>query len=95
MKLQRICQGNQTVDEYNTLFRILIQKAGLDEQDTADLLIQMYSQGLKMDLAKRIILQGALIVLSEWMTQASVLDGYERRANHFFASAANRHGNQK
>ena len=48
-----------------------------------------------MDLAKRIILQGAPIVFSEWMTWASVLDGYERRANHFFASAANRHGNHQ
>lgn len=87
-KLQRHRQGkNQTVDEFNTTFRILIQKAGLDETENAGLLIQMYSQGLNRELAKRIIIQGPPAVLSEWMTKASTLDGYERRANQFFANA--------
>jgi Retrotransposon gag protein len=45
-KLQRMKQGKSTTDEFNTKFRILVQKAGLDEQENATLLMQFYAQGI-------------------------------------------------
>ena len=102
-QLGRITQNrNQPTDEYNTRFRILIQKAGLDEQDNAVLLIQYYIRGLNREIAKRIITNGAPNTLQAWMQSASLLDGYERRANAFFTNAITfpsrgngRNGNQK
>jgi len=39
-KLQQIQQTKgQTTDEYNTKFRLLVSKAGLDEQENAAILI--------------------------------------------------------
>ena len=49
----------------------------------------MYSQGIRNELAKRVLLQGAPDSLAEWMTKASLLDRYERRANQFFTHAVN------
>jgi len=54
--LNNINQGQQSVDTYNTRFRILVQKAGLDEQDNRDMLIHAYSRGLERSLAQNIIL---------------------------------------
>ena len=47
----------------------------------------MYSQGLNKELAKRIIINGAPTILSEWMIKASTLDGYVKRENQFFSNA--------
>ena len=80
-------QGKATINEFNMKFQILIQKAGLDEQENAMLLMQFYVQGIGRELAKRIIIQEPPTTLSGWMTKASTLDGYERRANQFFANA--------
>lgn len=86
-QLQTVTQGNRSVDEYNTRFRILIQKAGLDDQDNARILCQMYSKGLKKDIARQIMIQEPPTTLSGWMTKASTLDSYVRRANNFFSNA--------
>jgi hypothetical protein len=86
--LQSIKQNpRQTVDEYNTKFRILVQKAGLDEQENAALLIQSYTRGLNREIGKRIIIQEPPTTLSGWMSKASTLDGYQRRADNFYAQA--------
>ena len=96
IKLQRMRQKkDQTIDEFNTYFRVTLQKAGLDEQDNAPLLIQMYSQAIRQEIAKRIIMQGAPALLSLWMRQAALVDGYERRANQFFSNAAQNRFNGK
>ena len=64
-KLHTIRQGaRQTVDEYNTRFRILVQKAGLDEQENVTLLIQAYIRGLNREIGKRIIIQEPPTTLS-------------------------------
>ena len=86
--LQKIQQGRMTVDEYNTHFRILVQKAGLDDHENNAILTSMYSQGLNRETAKRIILNGEPANLAAWMLQAATMDSYERRANQFFANAA-------
>jgi len=50
-RLQQIQQTKgQTTDEYNTKFRLLVSKAGLDEQENAAILIQLYSKGLNKDI---------------------------------------------
>ena len=77
-ELQRITQGKNTIDTYNTKCCILIQKAELDEQDNVKFLINLYSRGLKTDIAKRILLQETPETLSGWMQKASVLNRYER-----------------
>ena len=79
-------QGKAMIDEFNTKFRILVQKAGLDEQENATLLMQFYAQGIGRDLARCIIIQEPPTTLSGWMMKASTLDGYERRANQFFTN---------
>jgi len=43
-QLQSIRQGKYTIDELNTKFRLLIQRAGLDVTANAALLIQMYEK---------------------------------------------------
>ena len=46
-----------------------------------------YAQGIGRELATRIIIQEPPDTLSGWMTNASTLDGYERRVNQFFVNA--------
>jgi Ty3 transposon capsid-like protein/Zinc knuckle len=87
LKLQSVEQGKRTVDQYNTQFRILIQKGGLDQQDNAKILCQMYAKGLKQNIVQQIIMNGPPETLSEWMIKASTIDSYARRANNFFATA--------
>jgi len=80
-QLQQIWQAKgQTVDEYNTWFRILILKAGLDEQENTVILIQLYSKGLNKDIGTKIIINEPPAILSGWMRKASILDRYTRRA---------------
>jgi hypothetical protein len=75
----------QSVDEFNTRFTIEIQKSGMDDQTNGEILGQMYGQALQRELAQRILINGNPPSLSEWMRQASTLDGYARRARSFFA----------
>ena len=44
--LKNICQGNGSIDELNTRFRLLISKAGLDITQNAALLVQMYEDAI-------------------------------------------------
>ena len=85
--LQTMRQGRDTIDEFNTKFRVLVQKARLDEDENASILIGWYAKAIGKELAKRIIIQEPPTTLSGFMTKASTLDGYERRANQFFANA--------
>lgn len=78
----------QSVDEFNTRFRIEIQKTGMDDQTNGEILGQMYGQALNRELAQRILINGNPPSLSAWMQQASILDGYERCARSFFAHAS-------
>jgi hypothetical protein len=91
-QLQRIRQKpGQSIDEFNTRFRILVQIGGLDEEENATLLTEFYSRAIKTDIAKRIILQEAPETLSGWMKKAAQVDSFERRANQFFAERLNVH----
>jgi hypothetical protein len=56
LKLKNV-RKTRTVDEFNTHFQILIQKAGLNETENREMHIFDYSQGLKPDLAKSMIMQ--------------------------------------
>ena len=49
-QLQNIRQGKNSIDELNTKFRLLIQKAGLDTTTNAALLIQMYEKAVNPGL---------------------------------------------
>src|SRR5260370_37614140 len=48
MRLQTMKQRKgQSIDEFNTRFRIEIQKSGMDKQTTADILCQIYGTSAK------------------------------------------------
>jgi len=64
-----------------------VSKAGLDEQENAAILIQLYSKGLNKDIGERIIMNSPPNTLSAWMANTSTLDDYKRRANSFYANA--------
>src|SRR5258705_6458899 len=83
-KLHNTRQGDSTVDEFNTKFRINVQMARLDEQENATLLIAAYSRNLDARIGEAIIMQGAPTTLSEWMFKASTIDGYGRRAQMYY-----------
>jgi len=86
-RLQQIQQTKgQTTNEYNTKFRLLVSKAGLDEQENAAILIQLYSKGLNKDIGEQIIMNSPPNILSAWMANTSTLDGYKQRANSFYAN---------
>jgi len=54
-----------------------VSKAGLDKQENAAILIQLYSKGLNKDIGERIIMNSPPNTLSAWMANASTLDGYK------------------
>jgi len=81
------------------MFNTLVQKAGLDEQTNATVLITLYMQSLKKDLAEAIILQGTPDTFRAVMDKALVLDSYKRRAEQFVQSSphnksSGNHGNK-
>jgi len=95
-KLQQIQQTKgQTTDEYNTKFRLLVSKAGLDEQENVAILIQLYSKGLNKDIGEQIIMNSPPGTLSAWMANASTLDSYKRWANSFYANMLTFHQKKK
>ena len=86
-KLQQLNQTKgQAADEYNTKFRLLVSKAGLDEMENVFILIQLYSRGLNKDIGERIIMNSPPATLSGWMANTSTLNGYKRWANSFYAN---------
>jgi hypothetical protein len=88
-KLQNMRQGpKQNVDEFNTKFRILVQKAGIDALENNQILLAFYMQGIRQPLAQQILMQNPPPTnWGEAMRQAAVLDSHARRAHSFFAQA--------
>src|SRR5258705_13112763 len=66
-RLHNTKQGDSTVDDFNTKFRINVQIASLNEQENATLLIAAYTQNLDARIGEAIIMQGAPATLSDWM----------------------------
>ena len=57
-QLQTIQQGKNSIDELNTKFRLLVQKAGLSITNNAALLIQMYEKAINSGLLHTIVVGG-------------------------------------
>jgi len=87
-ELQEIHQGKMDVDELNTKFRLLLQRAGVDPTKNPQLIIRMYESAINRNIASQIILAGAPDTLDEWMTKASQIDRAYKRSNRLFAGAA-------
>jgi len=87
-ELQEIRQGKMDIDELNTKFRLLLQRAGVDPAQNPQLIIRMYESAINRNIASQIILAGAPNTLDEWMTKASQIDRAFKRSNRLFAGAA-------
>jgi len=87
-ELQEIHQGKMDVDELNTKFRLLLQRAGVNPTQNPQLIIRMYESAINRNIAPQIILAGAPDTLDEWMTKASQIDRAYKRSNRLFAGAA-------
>jgi len=87
-ELQEIRQGKMDVDELNTKFRLLLQRAGVNPTQNPQLIIRMYESAINRNIASQIILAGAPDTLDEWMTKASQIDRAYKRSNRLFAGAA-------
>jgi hypothetical protein len=93
--LSKIRQGKMGVDELNTNFRLLIQKARLNTTNNDEVLIQWYENAINQNITQQIILSGTANNLNDWMKKASELDSTYKRAGHLFASTITkrlRHG---
>jgi len=74
-QLQSIRHRKYTIDELNTKFRLLIQKAGLDVTANAALLIQMYERAIHPKLFQTLVVAGKNVaVLDDYMKNASEVD---------------------
>ena len=56
--LKNIQQGNGSIDELNTCFRLLISKAELSMTQNAALLIQMYEDAISPRLFQTLVVNG-------------------------------------
>jgi len=74
-QLQNIQQEKNSIDELNTNFCLLIQKAGLDILTNAALLIQMYERVLNPQLFFTMVVGGKnSTALETYMKNASEVD---------------------
>jgi len=87
-ELQEICQGKMDVDELNTKFRLLLQRAGVNPTHNPQLIIHMYESAINRNIASQIILAGAPDTLDKWMTKASQIDRAYKQSNRLFSGAA-------
>jgi len=87
-ELQEICQGKMDVNELNTKFRLLLQRAGVNPMQNPELIIRMYESVINRNIASQLILSRAPATLDEWMTKASQIDRAYKRSNRLFAGAS-------
>ena len=74
-QLQNIRQEKNSIDELNTKFCLLIQKAGLDMTTNAALLIQMYKRAMNPQLFRTMVVGGKnSTTLETYMKNASEVD---------------------
>lgn len=75
-QLQTIRQGKHSIDELNTKFRLLVQKAGLDVTNNVELLIQMYERAINPALFLTLVVNGKSSTnsLDTYMKNASEVD---------------------
>jgi hypothetical protein len=86
-ELETLRQGRMTVDELNTRFRTLMQKAGLAEDHNSIILITYYRKALTPSMSKEIILRGNADTLTQIMDLATQLDSARRLAQHILPNA--------
>jgi len=92
-QLQSIRQGKYTIDELNTKFRLLIQKAGLDVTANAALLIQMYERAIHPKLFQTLVVAGKnAAILDDYMKNASEVDCAYRRTTAVLGGAFKKQG---
>lgn len=80
-------QNKMSVDNLNTCFKLLIQKAGLNIATNADILIYLYKSAINWEIVKQIILSNPPDNLNDWMKKALELDNAYKWANKPFANA--------
>ena len=98
-QLQNIQQGKNSIDELNTKFRLLIQKAGLNMVTNAALLIQMYERAMNPQLFRTMVVGGKNSpILETYMKNASEVDRAYHQTTNVMSNAFKRNakkGGQK
>jgi hypothetical protein len=94
-ELQNIKQGKMSIDELNTKFRLLVQKAGMNPVTNVAILIALYEQAINRQIAQQIIVAGTPNTLDRYMAKASELDNAFRRANRLFSNAITKGSNHR
>jgi len=98
-QLQNIWQGKNSIDELNTKFRLLVQKARLDILTNTTLLIQMYERAINPQLFRTMVVRGKnSTALEMYMKNASEVDCAYRRTTSVMLNAFKRNmkkGGQK
>jgi len=95
-QLQNIQQGKGSIDELNTKFRLLIQKAGLDMMTNAALLIQMYERAINPQLFRTMVVGGKnSTALETYMKNASEVDRAYRRTTSVMSNAFKRNAKKR
>jgi len=93
MQLQNIRQGKNSIDELNTKFRLIIQKAGFNIVTNAALLIQMYERAINPQLFRTMVVGGKnSTTLETYMKNASEVDRAYRRTTNVMSNAFKRNG---
>ncbi len=91
--LKNIRQGNGSIDELNTRFRLLISKAGLDITQNAALLVQMYEDAINPRLFQTLVVNGkSSDNVETYMTNASTVDQAFRRTSGVMKNAFQKTG---
>ena len=71
-RLKRLKQGNRTVEEHNTEFKLLVGRSGITEPQT---LIPLYRRSISSKIVERIISHDPVpATLQGWMEKAVNLD---------------------
>ena len=88
-------QENRSIEEFNTLFQIDRQKAGLSFTDTIGnppvpnpnqiMLKHVYQGAISPKISSQIILNGTPNFINRWMTKAAEVDALLCRTNSLFA----------
>jgi hypothetical protein len=92
-ELQNIKQGKMPIDELNTKFRLLVQKAGMNPVTNVAILTALYEQAINCQIAQQIIIAGTPATLDRYMAKASELNNAFRRANRLFSNAITKGSN--
>jgi hypothetical protein len=97
-RLRNLKQGNQTVEELVTKFRLLVGQAGLDSTSTSGQrhLIEMFIDSLNHGIGAKIMYSETVpTTINDWYKRAIQVDANKRRADARFGNKKNPPANRQ